>query len=485
MIFVSVAAFCDPWLVHTVRDACAKASAPAALVFGVFEQDAAPRQAELQAVVDACGAMLRYGHVHPVESRGVCWARAQVGAMYAGESHLLQIDSHMLFEPGWDAQLLAQHAELLAHSAKPVISVYPWGFEIVDGEPVVKDPPSATTTLVMRPVPAAELRPDDPVMMFRTEHIFARRPLPGCHVAGGFLFAAGSFVREVPYDPELYFHGEEQSLALRAWTRGWDIWHPPRIPLYHLYKQPDTAHRAHHWHPEWEALRSFSQAELTARARARLADLVYQRRDLGEFGLGCERSLQDYAAVFGIDYAARSIDRDFDALYRRIRATLPPVELTVGHDTALADVPAGSVDVLHLGRLHHLYPHQVQAQLAEAHRALASDGYAVISCPDLRSVCALVLEERLTDPLFTSATGPLAPLDLLYGHRGALAAGHVEHAHRCGFTERVLQATLRQAGFAVVASVARPRHCDIRAVASKSARSEDEMRALLTARLTA
>ncbi len=501
-IFVSVAAFCDPWLLQTVRDACAKAAQPQSLVFGVFEQDAEPRQAELQAVVDGCGATLRYRQVHPAASRGVCWARAQVGQMYGGEDHLLQIDSHMLFEPGWDAQLLAQHAELRQRSAKPVISCYPWAFEIEDEQPLVKAPPSTTTTLVMRPVPDAQLRPDNPTMMFRTEHIFARQPLPGCHVAGGFLFAAGAFVREVPYDPDLYFHGEEQSLALRAWTRGWDIWHMPEIPIYHLYKQPNTAHRAHHWHPEWEAMRDFSQQDLTARAAERLADVLYERRDLGVYGLGSERSLDDYAQQFGIDYRGRSIDHDFQRIYA---AYLPPPrrrwlqldgaagvagfgadgwDAVPGGMAKLAGVESGSMDaVVSRHGLQRLYAHQVPGMLAEWLRVLKDDGYAVISCPDLQAVCALVAQGRITDAAYTSAAGPIAPLDILYGYRPALAGGDGKAAHRCGFTEQSLLAALHEAGFAAAASLRRSANLDIWAVASKAPRDEDAMRALAAAHL--
>jgi len=178
VIFVSIAAFCDPWLPFTVRDACAKAVHPERLVFAVFEQDVLPREVELRAITGRCGAGLRYRHAHPVQSQGVCWARAGIGEMYGGEPWLLQIDSHMLFEPRWDEQLLAQHAEVAQQSPKPIITCYPWAFEMENGAPTVAQPPSSTTTLVMRPVPEARLDPSSATMMFRTEHIAGRNPRP-------------------------------------------------------------------------------------------------------------------------------------------------------------------------------------------------------------------------------------------------------------------------------------------------------------------
>jgi hypothetical protein len=42
-------------------------------------------------------------------------------------------------------------------------------------------------------------------------------------------------------------------------------------------------------------------------AKQRLMDLVYQRRDLGSFGLGSERSIVDFAKHSGINYLTKSI----------------------------------------------------------------------------------------------------------------------------------------------------------------------------------
>ena len=54
------------------------------------------------------------------------------------------------------------------------------------------------------------------------------RPFRARFLSAGFLFAPGTFVREVPYDPELYFLGEEAAMTLRAFTHGYDLFHPTR-----------------------------------------------------------------------------------------------------------------------------------------------------------------------------------------------------------------------------------------------------------------
>ena len=140
-----------------------------------------------------------------------------------------------------------------------------------------------------------------------------------------------------------------------------------------------------------------------------------------------------------------------------------------GSMTDMAGVPSGSVDaVFSSHNIEHLYPHEVPIALAEFTRVLTEDGFAVITCPDLQSVCALIAQDKLVDPAYTSPAGPIAPIDIVYGHRAALARGNTYMAHRCGFTRRVLAGELRAAGFRSVATLARSKAFDLWAVASKA-----------------
>ena len=129
----------------------------------------------------------------------------------------------------------------------------------------------------------------------------------------------------------------------------------------------------------------------------------------------------------------------------------------VGSMTDMSAVPSASVDAIFSSHnIEHLYPHDVATALAEFKRVLKVDGFVVITCPDLQSICALIAEDKLTEPAYISPAGPITPLDILYGHRPALANGNLYMAHRCGFTRKVLIGTLRAAGFASVAASRRP-----------------------------
>lgn len=134
----------------------------------------------------------------------------------------------------------------------------------------------------------------------------------------------------------------------------------------------------------------------------------------------------------------------------------------VGTMTDMSAVPTGSVDAIFSSHnIEHLYPHEVPIALAEFKRVLHSDGFVVITCPDLQSVCALVAQGKLTEPAYVSPAGPIAPLDILYGHRPPMSQGNLYMSHRCGFTLNVLLGTLESAGFLKVIGTCRPDYFDL------------------------
>lgn len=293
-IFVAIAAYRDPYLWRTVRGCLENAADPAGLRFGIVEQSGRPSDID-PTLRDQC----RYVHVHHHFSRGVCWARALTFGLYGDEDFLLQIDSHMLFAPDWDRRLISWIDALSRPEPRVVISTYPFAFEEVDGRIISRDEPG--NVLVLRPRADSGFRDGSPVLTFEGVPVRAYHAIAACHVAAGCLFTRGGFVDAVPYDARLYFHGEEQNLAIRAWTQGWNLFHIPDMPLLHLYKRPDPA-AAVHWNPDDDAARLFRFSDLEQNSSRRLRDLLVTGRDLGRYGLGTDRTLAEFAAFSGIDY---------------------------------------------------------------------------------------------------------------------------------------------------------------------------------------
>jgi predicted SAM-dependent methyltransferase len=151
----------------------------------------------------------------------------------------------------------------------------------------------------------------------------------------------------------------------------------------------------------------------------------------------------------------------------------------VGSMTHMPSVANASMDaVFSSHNLEHLNAHEVPLALQEFLRVLTPSGFLVLTCPDLQAVAALIAEDQLMQPAYTSAAGPITPLDMVFGLQTAIANGNHHMAHRCGFTQKVLTATLKHAGFASILAVRRPKAFDLWVIASKSDRNEAALRAL-------
>jgi predicted SAM-dependent methyltransferase len=138
--------------------------------------------------------------------------------------------------------------------------------------------------------------------------------------------------------------------------------------------------------------------------------------------------------------------------------------------TDLTMIESAAVDaVFSSHNLEHLFAHEVPIALREFSRVLAPLGYALIGVPDLQRVAAMIAEDKIADTAYVSPAGPIAPIDMVYGHRGYIARGMIYMAHKTGFTARSLAQSLVDNGFAR-ADVSR-RDWDLWAIAQKTAPS--------------
>ena len=303
-LFVSVASYCDPVLAFTLKQAISTARWPGELHFGIVDQS--PASAPALRGSAFAPARVSYVRIEPVFARGPCWARAIAMSLYDGEEWYFQIDSHMDFDLHWDQRFIEQAKALAPGRRGVVIGAYPNPFVFEGDRPVHKP---ATDKLLAHVVkPGSVFDADHPVLPFEAQPVERDEPLEGFHLAAGCLFAPGDIVQDFPYDPWFYFHGEEQAYALRLYTHGWDIFHMPGLPVYHLYNSPGSGAPARplHWDEAHDRERERNWWDLEQRSRARLAALV-DDAPMGVYGLGRVRSLEDYAAFSGINFKRRTL----------------------------------------------------------------------------------------------------------------------------------------------------------------------------------
>ena len=301
-IFISIASYQDPLLVSTIFSAYENAQNKDQLVFSICDQSDDGIQLEEIEFKN----QIHYEHVDPLFSKGPCWARHRAQTFFNNENYFLQIDSHTQFAKNWDEIFIEQLNKISSiksddgYHEKPIITSYPRGFEVMDFDKGIFG-----------------LHMEDKftqVIMYRKDSLFSSGSfsrqigMPTKYndithailMAAGCVFAKGSFVKEIPYDPNYYFYGEELSMALRAFTKGYSLFHIPDVPLFHLYTDVSNLPRKLHWSPEDDGKRAIKWTELDKRSLNRLGDLFSDRVE-EPLNLGNERSLEDYALISGID----------------------------------------------------------------------------------------------------------------------------------------------------------------------------------------
>ena len=168
------------------------------------------------------------------------------------------------------------------------------------------------------------------------------------------------------------------------------------------------------------------------------------------------------------------------AAWRETRMDLDPAVRPhiLGSITDMSAVANEDFDAVYSSHnIEHIYFTEVPQALKEFRRVLKPSGFALVTCPDLQSVCALIAEGHLTHTAYLSPAGPIAPMDIVFGFRPDIAAGKLHMAHKCGFTQATLTEVLQDAGFGSIATIRRPDpYFDLWALALANNQSEQYLR---------
>jgi SAM-dependent methyltransferase len=120
----------------------------------------------------------------------------------------------------------------------------------------------------------------------------------------------------------------------------------------------------------------------------------------------------------------------------------------VGTIVGVTNVKDESVDAVWSSHnIEHIHAHEVPLALRGFFRVLRPGGFTLIATPDLQWAAALIAKGNLERPILDSDLGEIAPLDIVYGHRGSIRQGNEFMAHHTGFTAKTLGTKLREAGF--------------------------------------
>lgn len=154
--------------------------------------------------------------------------------------------------------------------------------------------------------------------------------------------------------------------------------------------------------------------------------------------------------------------------WREVRLDIDPAVQPdiVSSITDMSQVRSGSVHAIWSSHnLEHLHSYDVPLALAEFRRVLRSDGFLMLTLPDLRAIAKHVAADNLTEVLYHSQVGPIRPLDIIFGHQDSMQRGQHYMAHLTGFTSTTLGQALIDAEFTEV-RVHEGRRWDLWAIAT-------------------
>jgi hypothetical protein len=329
-IFVQIASYRDPQLIPTLTDLINNANHPELIRAVVCWQHGADETIEdfldkkfdvvnSETVLDddvhvltLNGATIELIDLHYLKTNGACWARNKIQQHYKKEKYTLQLDSHHRFIQGWDTVLIDMLESVRDVSPKPLLTAYVSSFDPQNDPAARIQEPWKMDFDRFIPEGTHFTRPstiDD--WKTRTKPIHAR------FYSAHFAFADGIFAEEVQHDPQFFFHGEEVSIGVRAYTHGYDLYHPNIVVCWHEYTR---AGRVKVWDDhttqqkqKGKISEDWWEKNVNSHKRNRILfgmDGEDQSQiDFGKYGFGTVRTVKDYEEFSGVAFKYRGVQQ--------------------------------------------------------------------------------------------------------------------------------------------------------------------------------
>lgn len=303
-IFVQIASYRDPELVPTILDMFETAENPDNLHICICWQHDEFENLDI---------FNTYPNIEIIDvpyqkSKGACWARNLIQRHYNGERYTLQIDSHHRFVNGWDTSLKEMYSQCVSMgSKKPILTSYVPSFNPLDSKETYETVPWRMDFYEFT---------DEGTVLFVPNQIQDYEkftsPIPARFYSAHFAFTDGKFCEEVSHDPEYYFYGEEISITVRAFTYGYDLYHPHKVIIWHEYTREA---RIKHWddHDLNKSIKidkSWWERDASSHKRNRVLFGIDNDESIiisPKYQMGTQRSISDYERYAGINFKDQTI----------------------------------------------------------------------------------------------------------------------------------------------------------------------------------
>lgn len=295
-IFVSIASYKDSELLNTLNDLYENAKNPSEIRCVVLNQTDYNEFEDYKKFFD--DRKIEIYNMDYRHTKGVCWVRHKIQSFIENEKYYLQIDSHMRFGKNWDDKFKYYLND--CNSLKPVITFYPSAYSIEEGKIQNNIIKNEIRGLNRKACSSQGIGMGKDICNLQNGD---DKPILGTTIAAGFLFAPIEYVKEVPYDPNLFWNYEESDQTYRGFTNGWDFFGLPECLIWHKYnttgvmnhykENPDSMHRENY---------SNSYAE------KKLFESGYD----GVYKLGTTRTLEEFEILNNISFKEKTFHNPKD-----------------------------------------------------------------------------------------------------------------------------------------------------------------------------
>jgi hypothetical protein len=236
-ILVSMIAYRERFLAESVRDCLEKAEFPENLHFSIVsEQEHDAEHADLSFVP---GEQITYRRYDLSEFRGIMWSREKTTDVDIDYDFILYTCGHNLFAPRWDSLVLEEYSKATLEWPKAMITSSGPEFEYTSDGSISYQPRSGMVENRYRPAIPGDYAPGYGFPNSLMENV---PPTTGVvrdtYMQLSWVFAPRQYVLDVPIDVKMGYHGEEISLTVTSWARGWRFFATPKILYFHdTYKE--------------------------------------------------------------------------------------------------------------------------------------------------------------------------------------------------------------------------------------------------------
>ena len=240
------------------------------------------------------------------DAPGLCAARYEASLLHEDEEYVMHVDSHMRFAAFWDVCVIDQFSR--CPGEKKALSEYNMNYGDYIGEPVDSVCFDQMAHVGGKKVGFSYFQANSYKARFTGKFGFqGPDPRRGAFIGGHFLFGRPEMDIDVPSDPDTYFTADEACVAMRLWTHGYDIWHPGVRSVFHLYGRVEVAAKLDSKAKVERFSNGRESSMRSAGEPARMFKLFTDglNPDFARFGLGTERTAEEYYSYAGINYRSR------------------------------------------------------------------------------------------------------------------------------------------------------------------------------------